>query len=324
MKRCHVLVALDAFTPAHLQKVAAVLEGWATWERIAQAAPAGIFAASLARADVLVGWAPPSLLPASALTAYLCGSAGLDAYVGLGLEERADFQICNAAGTMTRPIAEHLLGLMLALTRQLPQILRNQSRRCWERRWVARELNGSTVCIVGLGGSGSELAARCHALGLHVTGVRRHAARPHPHARTVWPVARLTEAVRTADHVVAVVPGGPATRHLFNSAVFAAMKPGACFYTASRGSVTDEDALIAHLCSGHLGGAGLDVYAVEPLPATSPLWAMENVIVSPHSAGLSDRLPDRLCELMCANLARYHRSEPLLNRVDLATFFPHP
>lgn len=314
-----MIVALDALKDEHMKKIAAVIDGWATVSRWPEDATSPEFVAQLARTEVLIGWAEPELMAASPLKVYLCGSAGMDSYVGHGLETKPGFQLCNAGSIMGIPIAEHLMGLMLALTRQINVILRHQARRHWERRWHARELYQSKVCIVGLGGSGGELVRRCSAFQMQVTGVRRNAGGGHPGLAKVWPVAQLAEAVRDADHVVTVIPGGPTTRHLFNDRIFSAMKRGACFYSASRGSVTDEAALIAHLRSGHLGGAGLDVFETEPLPASSPLWTMDNVIVSPHSAGLTDRLPDRFCELMCANLGRYRRGEPLLNRFDLRT-----
>jgi phosphoglycerate dehydrogenase-like enzyme len=315
-----ILISADQLSDDHCRRIAAAADGWGRCERIAQApASCARTAAAVAAADIVVGWAAPEHLAAGRTRLYLCGSAGLDGYVQRGLERKPGFRICSAGTVMSATIAEHILTLMLALTRELPQILRNQRAHQWERRWAARELAGGTVCIVGLGGSGAELAKRCRALGMKVIGVRREAV-PHPEADAVLPLARLCEAVAAADHVVALVPGGPYTRHLFDDAVFAAMKPGACYYTAARGSVTDEAALLAHLRAGHLGGAGLDVFAEEPLPAASPWWELPNVIVSPHSAGLSHRLTDRLCELMIDNLGRYRRGEPLRHEVDLSTY----
>lgn len=320
----HIVVFADQLTTNHFQMLQAGTAGWATIERCPQALPPQALADRIALADIVVGWAQPAHLRAGRTTLYLCGSAGLDAYIGQQLEAKPGFRICNAGGVMSESIAEHLLGLMLALNRQLPQILHQQAAHQWIRRWEARTLAGSTVCIVGLGGSGTELARRCQALDLRVTGVRRNASSGHPHCQTVWPVTELHQAVKEADHVVAVVPGGIHTHHLFNASIFAAMKPGSYFYSASRGSVTDETALQAALQAGQLGGAALDVFAQEPLPPDHPFWDMENVIVSPHSAGLSHLLPDRLCELFHRNLDRYHHGQPLLHEVNLATYATLP
>lgn len=316
----HILVACDLLSDRHVAQIAATADGWGVVRRISNDAPASEMQRELAWASIVIGWARADLLVKSQVRLYLCASAGLDGYVGAGLEAKPDFRICSAGSTMSVPIAEHLLMLMLALTRDLPVIIRHQGMRRWERRWHAGELNGTTVCIVGLGESGTELARRCQLLGLRVVGVRRDARHGHPNVDVVYPVARLLEAVREADHVVAVVPGGSHTRHLFSASVFAAMKPGARFYSASRGSVVDEPALIAGLRSGQIGGAGLDVFAEEPLPASSPLWEFDNVIVSPHSAGLSVRLGDRLSAHFCRNLERFQKNEPLCNEVDLSRY----
>lgn len=319
-----VLISADQLSDQHCERISAAVDGWGRCERIAQTSPElDGRASAVTEADIVVGWAAAEQLAAGRAHLYLCGSAGLDGYVRRGLEGKSGFRICSAGTVMSATIAEHLLALMLALARELPQVLCQQRERRWERRWMARDLAGSTVCIVGLGGSGTELAKRCQAFGMKVVGVRREAT-SHPHADAVFPLARLRKAVALADHVVAAVPGGPHTRHLFNAAVFDAMKPGACFFTAARGSVTDEAALIARLRSGHLGGAGLDVFAEEPLPAASAFWDLPNVIVSPHSAGLSNRLSDRLCDLMVENLGRYRRGEPLRYEVNLSTYAVAP
>jgi len=161
------------------------------------------------------------------------------------------------------------------------------------------------------------LARRCAGLGMNVIGVRKRAGKPHSIVERVYASTSLAEAIAEADHVVAVLPGGPETHRLFDRKIFAAMKPGARFYTISRGSVTDEAALIESLQSGHLGGAGLDVVEREPLPKVSPLWAMPNVIITPHCGGLSAKLNDRLCDLFIENFRRLKGGEPLLNVVNL-------
>lgn len=313
----HVLIANDQFADRHIERIGAMLGAWATWERVAQSLPAEEFRAKLHRATVVVGWADGRLLAESPVKFYPCGSAGFDAYLNTGLERRADFVMTNARHAMSVPVAEHVIALMFALARLLPLHLQDQLDRHWERRWHYQELTGATVCIVGLGGMGTELARRCAALGMNVIGVRQRSDQSHSIVARVYAATSLLEAVAAADHVVAVLPGGPATARLFNREIFAAMKPGACFYTAARGSVTDEAALTEALHSGHLGGAGLDVVAREPLAPDSPLWAMPNVIITPHCAGLSVKLNDRLCDLFCENLRRLKVGAPLLNIVDL-------
>lgn len=314
----HIVLSADQLDDTSAARVAAACEGWASFERISQDIPKSVLNALLEKTQIVVGWVPADTLLPSAVSTYLCGSAGYDAYVAIGLDGKAGFRLTNAAGIMTIPIAEHCLALMLALTRQLPRIFEQQRQKHYERRWSAGEVYGATACIVGLGGVGTELAKRCRVMGMRTLGVCRQ---PNLHPDTVDQVFasdELSSAVAEADHVFAVLPGGPATRHLFNAELFGNMKRGARFYTASRGSVTDEAALIDALVSGHLGGAGVDVFAQEPLCPDSPLWTMPNVIVSPHSAGLSEKLNDRLADLFIRNIEHLRLGKPLANEIPHA------
>lgn len=311
----HVVISADQLSEEDVNAIGRACEGWATWERLSQGVTGESLQQTLARANIVVGWTATEALLASPVTHYLCGSAGYDAYQNRGLSRKPGFHLTHAGDIMGVTIAEHCLALMFALTRQLHVIFRQQSERHYERLWKAHEVNGSTVCIVGLGSTGTALAQRCRALGQSVIGVARNPANHKGKADMLFPAEQLSEAVREADHVFAVLPGGSETRHLFCAKIFTAMKPGAYFYSASRGSVTCEDDLISALQSGHLGGAALDVFAVEPLPDESPLWTLPNVIVSPHSAGLSNRLNERLTTLFIDNLIRLRDSQPLKNRL---------
>ncbi len=281
-KSPHILISADLLAASHIESIAQAVEGWATWERIPQETPAAEVAQALDRADILVGWAPANLLLKARVQVYLCGSAGYDAYQGFGLNQKRGFVHCSARGTMSVTIAEHALALMLYLTRHLRRHTMNQTQSRWERL-VSQDLAGSTICIVGLGDTGTELARRCAAFDMKIVGVKR-TAQLSSVATRVFPTSQLIEAVAGADHVVACLPGGGETRHIFNAAVFDAMKPGAAFYAVSRGSVIDFSALVQALESGRLMGAGLDVTDPEPLPSRSP--ALEN---APGAAHLAQR-----------------------------------
>ncbi|MBK8023743.1 MAG: hypothetical protein IPK19_20495 [Chloroflexi bacterium] len=150
-----------------------------------------------------------------------------------------------------------------------------------------------------------------------VTGVRRDARSPADYIHAIYTPDRLAEAVAGADHVVVTLPGGTATASMFDARIFDAMKPGAYFYNVGRGSVVDEDELIRRLENGRLGGAALDVFRREPLPDDSPLWTLENVLVTPHMAGTTGDFGSRLVDLINENLRRYHTGEPLLNVINL-------
>lgn len=314
----HVLIAADAFTDGHVERIQDALNGWGTAARIAEEAPEAIYHAALQTAEIVIGWPDAAWLASSPVKYFQLPSVGYDGYIGKGLEAKPGFILCNATGVMGKQIAEHVAGMVFALTRRIGQHVRDQQAGIWRQAAPYGEINGTTLCVVGLGDIGTEIARWGLAAAMRVIGVRRDASRGHPLVETVYPLEELKDAVAQADHVVSILPGGASTAHLYNADVFAHFKPGACFYNVGRGSSVDEAALIAALQSGHLAGAGLDVFQQEPLPASSLFWQMSNVIVTPHVAGRSVREFDRMCELFVGNLAAYQRGESLRN-VVLAT-----
>jgi D-2-hydroxyacid dehydrogenase (NADP+) len=311
----HVLVAVDMFQDRHLQRIAAAVEGGGTCERLAQTAPDVESATALSRADVVVGWPLPAWLVPSPVRFFQLLSSGYDTYVDHGLDAKKDFTLCNARGALSVSAAEHCIALMLALVRRLPWHIRDMATTQWTRR-TYEEVSGTTACVVGLGAIGTEVARRCAALGMHVVGVRRQKEQGHPIASPVFSCDELRLAVRDADHLFVTAPENHSTVGLIGPAVFGAMKKGSYLFNMSRGSLVDEQELVARLRSGHLQGAGLDVSAEEPLPSSSPLWNMENVVITPHVAGRSSREPDRMCDLFLDNLGRFRRGEPLVNVVN--------
>ena len=313
-----LLIAVDAFGDEHIQALCEAAGGEAVCDRLGQDASAGEYRQAMAGAEVMVGWPEPDLLAASPLRLLLLPSAGFEEYLTPELAAREDLVVCNAGGAYSEGVAEHCVAMMLALVRRLPGYLAAMPQRSWEHLNRHDRLSGSTVCVIGLGTLGSAIARRCAALGMRVVGVRRHPERPSPDVSEVFGPDDLAAAVAGADHVLGALPGGAATRGLISREVLAAMKPGAYFCNVGRGSSADETALVERLADGHLAGAGLDVFATEPLPDDSPLWSMENVIVTPHVAGYTWDYPDELCKVFAANLARYSRGEPLHHVVDLS------
>jgi phosphoglycerate dehydrogenase-like enzyme len=276
-----------------------------------------VYAARLRDADYVFGWAPAEAVRGSGVKVLQLPSVGYDDYLQHLKGTQGDFTLCNASGTMGAGIAEHALAMMLALARHLQIHVRDGQEQRWQRMPSYGELAGATACVVGLGNLGMAIVARCRALEMRVIGVRRDASKTEPMLDRVYPVTQLHEAVAEADHVIAILPATDETVGLFDGAVFRGMKQGSYFYNVGRGKTVDESALIAHLRSGHLAGAGLDVFEQEPLPADSPLWTMDNVIVTPHVAGRSAREYDRHCDLLVDNLRRYRAGQPLRNVVDL-------
>jgi phosphoglycerate dehydrogenase-like enzyme len=245
--------------------------------------------------------------------------AGVDRIAGPALEA-STFVLTNGSGNHAPNIAEHLLALMLAFARGLPALMRAQHEARWEPPPNERvfELSGQTLAVVGLGAIGEELAARAHALGMRVVGVRRRASgddAPRGVARVVA-MDGLDPVLAEADHVAICLPLTAATRHLFDASRLVCMKRGAYLYNVGRGPLVDQAALLDALRSGHLAGAGLDVTEPEPLPADSPLWREPNVIVTAHSAGQTPRSAERYHALLLDNLGRWVRGETLRNVVD--------
>ena len=211
--------------------------------------------------------------------------------------------ITSARGIHGPQMSELALMLMLALARDLPRMLQNQSHGIWER-WPQPLLLGKTVVIVGIGAIAEELALRCRALGMRVQGVSsaRSSARGFD---AIYPRAQLRTAAAQADYLIVLVPYGPATHHLIDRPVLEVMPRTARLINIARGGVVDELALIEALREGRIAGAGLDVFGIEPLPADSPLWQMSNVIITPRIGGMSDIYAQQLLPLLKENLTSY-------------------
>jgi phosphoglycerate dehydrogenase-like enzyme len=237
--------------------------------------------------------------------------------------------ITNARGVFSRPIAEYVLLMMLAVSRRLPELLELQAERTWQPL-EARELRDVTVGIVGLGSIGRAVGALATAFGCRVQATRRRPDAGH-HAADgsgdepnlgslmldrVLPPERLPELLADSDFVVLAAPLTPDTMGLIGDAAIAQMKPGAWVINVARGELVDERALERALRSGRLGGAVLDTFREEPLPPSSPLYDLPNVILTPHTSWSSSRVLDRSVDLFCENLRRYAAGRPLLNVVD--------
>ena len=232
----------------------------------------------------------------------------------LTVEELDRIAFASSSGVHAVPLAEWSLFGILALTKGLPRLLRDKRERRWDH-YPLGELPGKTVLVVGLGEIGREVARLADAFGMRVLAVRRtadaHAAGPE----------QLPELVAEADAVVVTLPLTEETRGLIGRDTFARMRDGAILVNVGRGAVVDEEALVEALGSGKLAGAALDVFAEEPLPASSPLWELENVILSPHTAALSIKENERIVALFGENLRRYLRGDELRSRIRTSVFY---
>jgi phosphoglycerate dehydrogenase-like enzyme len=259
-------------------------------------------------------------------------SAGLDHILDSPLME-GDVALTTASGIHATPIAEYVLASMLAHRWRVPHWTHCQRAGEWPAgRWdlYARpELRGSTLGIVGYGSIGREVGRLADAFAMRVLALSRGGGRRETgysvegtgDARGTMPEAfytpdRLHEMLARCDYVVVATPLTPETRGLLDEAALRAMKPTAYLVNIARGGIVDEAALVRALREGWIAGAGLDVFEEEPLPADSPLWGLENALISPHVAGFTPRYDERAAALFARNLARYLAGEPLLNRVD--------
>jgi phosphoglycerate dehydrogenase-like enzyme len=232
--------------------------------------------------------------------------------------------LTNTSGICSVPMAEHTMGLILALARNFPDALRYQDQakwaqqELWDKPQHLSEINGSVLLILGYGSIGRHLAKRARAFGMRVWGVTRSGRGVATHAEKILPIAQLDEALHQADYVVIAAPDTPETSHLMSVERIARMKRGARLINVSRGSLLDEAALIPALQSGQLAGAALDVTSMEPLPPDSPLWRAPNLFLTPHTSAISDRLWQRETELLLKLLDEWFAGKELSNRVDLA------
>ena len=231
--------------------------------------------------------------------------------------------VTNPSGVFSVPMAEHTMGLLLALARNLPDSVRQQDKAIWSQQelWDKPqhlvEVNGQVLLIVGYGSIGRELGKRAKAFAMRVWGVTRSGVADTADADRVFPAARLQEALPEADYVVLAAPETPQTKHLIGAQEIARMKRGARLINVGRGSLVDEKELVGALEKGALGGAAIDVAETEPLPADSPLWRAPNLFITPHTSALSDRLWQRQTALLVALLERWFDGREMFNRVDL-------
>lgn len=231
--------------------------------------------------------------------------AGVEA-LPFDLLRRSDIIVTNSRGLYADALGEFAIAGMLWFAKDLRRIVRNQAARRWERLEVER-LEGKTVGVIGYGGIGQAVGRRATALGMRVVSVRR---------QQEFGDATVDEVIAEADYLVLSTPLTPSTFHLLNRERIGAMRPESVLINISRGQIVDEAALAEALQAKKIRGAVLDVFETEPLPAESPLWALENVLISPHSADHTADSHHRAMTFFIENLRRYQRGESLENVVD--------
>jgi phosphoglycerate dehydrogenase-like enzyme len=234
----------------------------------------------------------------------------------------SDVILTNSTGIHGPVVAEHAIAVLLALAKRLPQAMQYQAKKIWSQdqlwheRPRPREVADTTVAVIGMGGIGREFTKRAKALGMKVLAVRENPAKGTGGADAVYSPAEIASVLPQADYVLLCTPVTPATTGLINVARLSKMKPDAYLINVGRGPLVDEAALIQALQERRIAGAALDVFNEEPLPADSPFWSLDNLLITPHTAAVTERLWERHYKLIVENLNRFLAGQPLLNQVD--------
>ena len=248
------------------------------------------------------------------------GGGGQVKDAGLSRDQLSRIVFTTSAGVHGGPLAEFAVFGVLAGAKDLGRLLAQQRDRRWTGRREMGQVSEMTVLVVGLGGIGQEVVKKLAGLGATVIGTSRHGA-PVDRVDRLIPVDDIVSTVPEVDAIVLTLPGTAATEKLIGPDVFAAVKPGTILVNVGRGTVVDEDALVPALRDGRIGFAALDVFATEPLPESSPLWAEPNVLVSPHTAALNSAEDRLIAELFAANATRMLDGDELVNVVDTVDFY---
>lgn len=274
----------------------------------------------LARADILFDFdlLDPASLPRNAprVRWVQATSAGIGEFLRSTGLDKTDITFTTAAGVHAKPLAEFAMLGLLHYFRDVPHLNRTKAAKHWER-YTVRGLEGARVLVVGLGGMGSEVARYAANFGMEVWGMRRTAggSRPEGVSRMVMK-GELREALSKIDALILACPLTEETRLLIDRAEIAALKPGAVLVNIARGAVIHEEGLADALQSGHIGGAALDAFTVEPLPKDSRLWTLPNVLISPHSASTVAAENGRIVDIFLDNFDRYLSGRELRNRYE--------
>jgi phosphoglycerate dehydrogenase-like enzyme len=235
---------------------------------------------------------------------------------------KSSVALTNSTGVHGPVVAEHAITLLLALAKRLPQAMQYQAKHEWSQNqlWQGsprpREVADSTVLVIGMGSIGREFAARAKALGMRILAIRENPAKGLDGADAVYGSAQIDDVLPQADYVLLCTPVTPATTGIMNAARLNKMKPDSYLINVARGPLIDEAALLDTLQHRRIAGAALDVFNQEPLPADSPFWSLDNILVTPHTAAVTDRLWERHYRLIVDNMKRFLAGERLLNEVD--------
>ncbi len=275
-------------------------------------------------AEIIVGWSlRPDQLKAAKNLRWIHSPASAVHQLIFPELVSSDVILTNGRDVNGPVVAEHVIALILSLAKSLPHAMHLQRRHVWgqEIMWNSRprprEIAGATLGLVGLGCIGRHTALHASALGMRVIGARQNPDKPKPEGvEAVFSFEQLETVIPQADFLALTVPVTSETRGLMNVSRFALMKPDGFLINVGRGTLVDEDALLQALQGKKIAGGALDVFEHEPLPPESPLWELDNLLITPHTAGLTEKLWGRQYALLSENLRRYLNHQPMLAVVD--------
>jgi phosphoglycerate dehydrogenase-like enzyme len=267
--------------------------------------------------EIVFGWPKTELLKKAENLKWLhLPSAGVDDYADQKLYQNQDIKLTNSSGVYGKPIAEHVFAMIMAHNRNLIDYAYDKKEKKWQSKNDIKDFFNSTVGILGLGDIGSTIAKRAKAWGAEVLALKRTMIELPDYVDQIYLNQDLDQLLKRSDYVILTLPGTPETEGIIGREEFKLMKNSAFIVNIGRGSLIDQEALIKALEEGWIAGAGLDVTEPEPLPETSKLWEMNNVILTPHTSGFSPTNDQRRFEIFKDNLKRYLSQNELLNQVD--------
>lgn len=313
-KNILVLMPVEA---RHREKLEAAGAGCA----FVYSSPGEVSPAQIQAADIILGQPKASMLQASPRLEWLqIESAGTDAYIVPGVLDK-NTVLTNATGAYSKAVSEHAFALTLMLIKKLHLYRDEQSRKHWSDRGAVSSLSDSTVAVVGLGDIGRAYARLVKAMGAYVIGVKRRAGNCPDFVDELVLTRELDTVLPRADVIMSILPNNAETRYLYTDASFARMKDSAVFINCGRGNAVSAEVLYRALAGHQIGAAAIDVAEEEPLPADSPLWELENLVITPHISG-GFHLPEtfeRIVDIAAGNLAAFLEGRELRNVVDFTT-----
>ena len=241
-------------------------------------------------------------------------SAGVDSFITEDLK-KSNIILSNSSGTHIIPMGEYAIAVMLTFEKGLNHTVRNQTKKNWNKTYFTGELRNKTIGIIGMGRIGTEIAKLSKAMGMNVLATRRENTEKPEFVSELF-INDTDSLLEKSDYVISVLPGTKENTKIINENTFKKMKNTARFISMGRGTVVDEAALINALQNKEIAGAGMDVFEAEPLPESSPLWEMENVIITPHNSSWSSNYMTRMTEIFLKNLKAFVNNEELPNLVD--------